>query len=119
MYVRQGAEVPDEAGAFESPEVPADLVGRAVVLVEGDVAVAAQGQVMAAEHPGERILTFRLPEEHRAATLERAAGIPLAVPTESLERFVIGQDRPQRPLDQVLLRLGVGIGDSLLRAERR
>src|SRR5437879_1769051 len=39
MYVRQGAEVPDEAGAFESPEVPADLVGRAVVLVEGDVDV--------------------------------------------------------------------------------
>ena len=83
------------------------------------VAVAAERQVMAAEEPGIRRFSFGLAEDHRPAALERAAGVPLAVAAEAFAGFVVGQDRPQRPLDQLLLRLGVGVVESRFSAAER
>ena len=37
--MRQRAEIPDKAGAFQPPEVPARLVARAVILVKRDIHV--------------------------------------------------------------------------------
>ena len=37
VHVRQYAEVPDKAGPFEAPERPGALIGRALILVEGEI----------------------------------------------------------------------------------
>src|SRR5262245_4420780 len=73
---------------------------------------------MAAEDPSERILPGGLAKDHSATALERAAGIPLAVTGEALKCLVAGHDCPQRAFDKVLLRLGVGAGDSLFVSQR-
>src|SRR5262249_20584940 len=44
---------------------------------------------------------------------------PLAVARQPLERFIAGHDRPQRPLDQLLLRLGVSAGNPFFIPQRR
>src|SRR4029079_18124418 len=62
-------------------------------------------------------LVFRLAEDQRAAILEGAGAVPLAVAANFAVAFLPAGDRLDDPLDQVLLRLAV-VADGLLHDRR-
>src|SRR5262245_44736442 len=56
------------------------------------VTVAAEGEMMAAKEPGEGGFSVGLAEEHSAAALEGAAGVPFAVASKAFIGFVVCQN---------------------------